>query len=147
MKHPQSSIFRQLLIDADFLNESSDSEWPSFISSMPDGETVVSNCAALYDTPGLGDGRLMSTGENIIHFGVMIHVRSDDYMLGWDKLNDICQYAETVKNCLVIVESSSYNVVNIRQSSNQYSLGQEKTTKRREIFGCNFLLTVKEAIE
>ena len=64
---------------------SADGVWPLYVSSMPD---MKKDCGAIYDTAGVGDGRLM-IGNVVEHQGIQIKVRSVDYQDGWEKINEI----------------------------------------------------------
>jgi hypothetical protein len=145
VKHPASHILRQLLIDATILEVTEGSpvkDWACYLGFLPDGAPAPDNAACSYDTPGLLDGRLMKTGENIIHHGVQIKVRSKTYISGWRKIYDVAQKFETVKHATVVLEGTSYNVQAVSQVGSILSLGVDEGTKRRDLFTLNVAVSL-----
>ena len=70
-----AAILSQYLIDAGvFTDPSIASAWPLYISHLPDDDNVEDNAAAIYDSPGIKDGRLMA-GRTIEHRGVQLILR------------------------------------------------------------------------
>lgn len=145
MKHPASEILRKLLLD-DAIVELTEGTpvkpWACYLGSLPDGAGIPDNAVASYDTPGLTDGRLMKTGENIIHHGVQIKVRGKAYITGWRKIYDIAQKFEKVKHTTVVVEDTSYNVQAVSQVGTILSLGVDEGTKRRDLFTLNVVVSL-----
>lgn len=142
MKHPASHVLRHWLVVKGHINlpvGTPPPEWSSFLSSMAD---APDNAAALYDTPGLKDGRLHKTGENIIHHGVQIKIRSATYIKGWRKIYDIAQAFETLKNEQLLLEDTNYKIQAVSQAGTILALGVEEGTKRRDLFTLNVIVTL-----
>ena len=138
-------ILSEYLIDQGLFTAPSDEDsWPLYISSVPDADTVENDLGGIYDSEGLKDGRIMSSGETIFHYGFQVRVRSEDYQDGWDKLHEVNELLVAVTNEVVTVASVDYLVESISQISSIMSLGVEEGTKRRYNFTVNFLATIKE---
>ena len=121
-------------------------DWPLYISHMPDGVNVKTNCGCIYDTTGIKDGRLM-VGDVIPHHGIQIRIRSNNHETGWDKIEEIVSYLDAVTNVLVTVDDEQYLLNNVSRASPIASLGQEAgSAKRRFLFTVNYLVTMKRII-
>ena len=96
------------------------------------------------DTDGLLDGRLMNTGENVIHKGVQLMVRAEAYNTGYQKTQAIATALEGVDGDQITIETKTYQIDNVSQTTAVVVLGQEEGSKRRELFSVNFLITLKE---
>ncbi len=116
--------------------------WPLYISRMPDIGDVKTDCGAIYNAPGLKDGRLM-IGTVIEHYGVRVVIRSRSHNDGWAKLEAITLNLDTVDNVTQVVVPDTYLIENITRTRPFDSLGAEEGTKGRELFECNFLLSMK----
>lgn len=144
MNDSPAVIIAKWLQDEGLFTDPSDGlDWPVFIGSMPDGRNVDHNCAAVYDTSGVKDGRLM-VGEGIYHPGIQVKIRSASYADGWDKAMSVENSAESVRGDSVTVGVVTYTLSNISQTGTINPLGEEKGQKRRYLFTLNFVLTVKE---
>ena len=117
--------------------------WPLYTAHMPDGDDVESNCGALYGTPGILDGRLM-TGLVIEHPGIQLRIRSKTYEVGFAKTEAIVLSLDGVNNSTVVINSSTYQIQNVSKSTPIIPLGLERGTERRFLFTVNFLMTLKK---
>lgn len=145
MNHPASEVLRQLLLDKALVEVTEGTpvkDWAAYLSFLPDGAPAPDNAVAIYDTPGLTDGRIMKTGENIIHHGVQVKFRAKTYILGWRKANDVAQEFEKVLRRTVTVETSTYKVQAISQVGTILSLGVDEGTKRRDLFTLNVIVSL-----
>lgn len=118
-------------------------DWPMYISHMPDGKNVKTNCGAVYDTPGVNDPRPMIGVVNP-HQGIQIRIRSNDYEIGYAKIEDIAIALDIVVNDSITIGLEEYEVQNVSRASPIVSLGIEPGTKRRFHFTVNYLLTVRK---
>lgn len=124
--------------------------WPIYVSSMPDGLGVKDDVVAAFDTSGVRTSRLLQTGANIMQYGVQLMVRAKNYQQGWAKLMALCIQLETVNWQELVIGTEQIRVQTVGQTSPPLSIGQEKaiegrdqgTSKRREMFTANFLLTI-----
>ena len=120
-------------------------DWPLYVSSMPD---IKDDCGAIYDVPGLSDGRLM-IGQVIEHQGVQIKIRSEDYQTGWEKINEIAAILDAIHNDEITIGTSSvdeiiYRIQSLTRSSEIGYLGLEPGTSRRNLFTVNYIVTIKK---
>ena len=124
-------------------NPSEGDDWPLYISSMPDGDTVETNCGAIYDTYGVLDGKL-SSGEVVQHPGFSLTIRSDDYETGYSKIEEIALALDDVCWNTIEVSGDSYLLQNISRASPVVPLGSERGAQRRFLFTVNFLVSLKK---
>lgn len=134
-----AQLLRQHLINESVFVDSQTADWSAFVSSSPHSPTRI---GVLYDTTGLEDGRLMGTGEVIIHHGIQIRVRSEDYEAGWKKITEVTQRMAEAKNEVLVLSSIKYTIHNVSLASPIVALGAEKGSTRNQIWVSNFLLTV-----
>jgi len=142
MNHSPARILAELLTtgSGSLLTEAADDvDWPVFVSSEPD---TPSDCATIYDTEGIQEIRKLS-GANIVRYGFQIRIRSIDYEEGWAKAHDIASYLETVHAEEVTVDSDTYEIDNVSQTSPISALGPEEGTRRRMLFTLNGLIRVE----
>lgn len=145
MNHTPAQIVRQFYLDEELVVEpGSSGSWPAYIGHMPDGEGSVDDCVTIYDTTGVKDGRLMS-GANIFHEGVQVRVRSTSYTTGWKKAWELAEALAGILRKSLDLDSDSYIIQSVTQSTVVVPLGAEEGTKRRDHFTVNFLVTLKEA--
>jgi len=141
---PATILATYIIEQALMSNPVEEADWPLYISYMPDSSDVKTNCGAIYDVPGLKNGRLMS-GTVIQHYGVQLKLRSDDYITGWAKMESIVTNLDTIHNVEVeITSGENYQISNVTRVEPIAPLGIEKGTKGRRLFVNDFLVTVKE---
>ena len=148
MNYSPAFIISQYLIDEGICVDPSDSgDWPVFVVLLPDGDEVDDNALACFDTAPLKDGRVME-GENIFHYGVQILIRSDanDYSGGWTKAKEIESAMEELNRTEITIDSGNvFRVDSATDTTGVVAIGQEmENSKRRNLFSCNFLVTMKE---
>ena len=117
-------------------------DWPLYISYMPDGFDIETDCGSIYDTSGIKDGRLM-IGPVIEHYGIQLKIRSDVHITGWSKAEAIASALDGVVDDLIEINSVEYRIYNIKRTGPVISLGMELGTKGRRLFTVNFLVTLK----
>ena len=120
---------------------STGSTWPLWVGSLPPG---TNNAGAIYNTSPIKDGRHMSTGFVVKHYGVQVKIRSTNEENGWNKCNSIQGLFDTVHNVNITIGTTVYQIQNISQVSGIIPLGSEPGTVRRYLFTMNFLVTLKE---
>ena len=117
--------------------------WPAYISAMPDGNTVMDECIALYDMEGMKEGREMNTGNVFERYRVQVKVRSRDYQTGWERLANIIQTLDAV-NCLGLDAIEYIYYLPVVSRGLPVSLGPEPGMKRRFYFTVNLNFPCKE---
>jgi hypothetical protein len=140
---PAMVLFEYLTDAAIFTNPVYETTWPLYISNLPDGKGAVDDCAAIYDTSGLVNGRI-SSGENIIKYGIQIRVRAKEYTDGWDKGQELVKFFESGAFEVEMPDGVAYEVLNMHQTTPYAATGVEEGSKRRMLFSVNFLVTIKE---
>jgi len=120
-------------------------DWPLYISSMPDGDNVKTDCGAIYDTAGVLDGKL-SSGEVVQHPGIQLCIRSDDYETGYAKIEAIALALDDICWNTITISGDTYLLQNISRVSAVVPLGSERGYKRRFLFTVNFLCSLRKIV-
>jgi hypothetical protein len=146
MKHSASIILMRYMADSGLGIIPGDSgDWPVYIGHTPDGFIVDNNSITLYDTRGVKDGRIMTTGETIIHHGIQLLVKALEFSVGMVKAQEIIDAFDNANNIAVSVDGYSYVIANITQVSDVASLGGVQFGNRnQEMISVNFLATILE---
>lgn len=142
--HAPSAIIAEFMIDEGiFTDPNTSKDWPLFVSFMPDDNALPDDIATIYDTPGVKDGRQMG-GQNVLHPGFQVRIRSDIYDDGWEKASEVEEALQAVVRKNVSRDQRSYRLDNLSQASPILFLGLEDGSKRRNLFTINYLATLKE---
>jgi autotransporter adhesin len=104
--------------------------------------TQPAEAVAVYDTAGVKDGRLMETGEEIVHPGVQVLVRSGGYTRGWRKVVAIQNALSLALNNEVVVGLEAVTLVAFSLTSPPSHVGQEQD-QPRQLFTMNGTLTLR----
>jgi hypothetical protein len=142
-----AKAIRQILIEEHFVSDDSTANWYCTISYLPDGQGVRDNIVTITDTEGSKDGRIMRTGEVIIHPGFQIRVRCTDYNLGYSKILAIGCFLDTLVNRIVSISDGgdkieTLKVTAVSKQSGIMPMGLE-SAGRRYHFSLNYTGTVK----
>lgn len=139
MNHSPAKILATWLIAQGVFVSTAGAEWKLFIAHQPAKPT---RCAVLYDTSGINDGRLMSSGEQIVHHGIQLRIRSEDYQNGWVKIKAAMEDLAALTNGAVVIGADPYTIVNVSQTSSIASFGEENGSTRNYGWTVNFILTI-----
>lgn len=141
MTSSAAEVIYQLLVDLG-LAEVSDG-WDLFISFMPDEPNIA---IGVYDTAGISDGRVM-TGEKIVHPGIQIRIRHQDYRLGRRRADDIATALDNQIKTVVAVESdTSYILHNVSRQGDILPAGiDEQDKQRRHYWTINAVVTYSQS--
>lgn len=135
-----ASLIAQLVVESGAMTApESHRDWPLFVSHMPND---VVNCGCIYDTSGVQDGRISKSGEVIEHYGIQLTIRSNSYEIGRAKAEQVALILDSIFKSIVVVNSVSYEIQNIKRMSSVISLGTEPGSQRNQIFTVNFLVTI-----
>jgi hypothetical protein len=141
-----AKAIRQILIEEHFVSSDSAANWFCTISYLPDGKGVRDNIVTITDTEGSKDGRIMRTGEVIIHPGFQIRVRCTDYDLGYSKILAISSFLDSLVNHIVSISIDSeveiLTIVSVSKQSGIMPMGLE-SAGRRYHFSLNYIGTIK----
>ncbi len=138
-----AEIIRTWLVDQQFVTLPSDADdWPCFVDSMNDSPD---DALCLYDDDPDKDGRIMKTGEVVLHYGLMIRVRSHTYLPGWQMANEIAEEFDHIYNEFVAMSSQEqYTLRSLSRRGGVIALGLEEGTKRRFLFEAHYTVTLNE---
>jgi hypothetical protein len=112
--------------------------WPAFASNEPD---FPDNCLTVFDTPSQYDARLMPTGEQVMHYGFRVRIRSTDHQTGYVKAKAIFQAF-----CLNVGGKNGHALVTTIPDGNVYAVncitnprgpipqGKDASRTKRSIF-------------
>lgn len=144
MSAPPSDIVRQLLLDDSLAGDVGES-WPVYVGSLPD---QPDNAIAVFDTAGTQEGRIMASGEKIIHPGIMVVVRNQDYIAGMSKTVAIARALDGVRGRFVqtVVDGNTedWKILNISRQGDVNPLGIGDDDRQRYHFSVNAITTIKE---
>lgn len=119
------------------------SDWPLYVSHLPDSDNVKTDAGAIYNTTGINDMRSMN-GKIPQHPGIQLRIRSQNSETGYAKIEDIALTLDEIFRNTVEVDEQEYEIQNASRTTPIVSLGLEVgTTKRRYNFTVNYLLTLK----
>lgn len=137
-----AQVIRQFLLGQAILTESD--TWPAYVMHLPNTPDEV---ACLYDTSGVFDGRIMETGEKIVHPGVMILVRGKEYADVYDKVHEITDALDAIlRNEVVLSTDYAYLLQSVSRTSPPMALGVEETgDRRRHRITINMTVTLRES--
>jgi hypothetical protein len=148
MDHAPEYILSQYFIDEGILTEPGQSGiWEVFVGLLPDDEVangIPDDIVAIIGASDNKDGRIMKTGESIIHEGIQLMVRAVNYNTGWAKAKSLRTAMDGIKRDTVTISGSDYRIDSVTIASGPVAIGQEDSTKRRELFSLNVLVTLKE---
>jgi hypothetical protein len=120
----------------------SSGEWPLYVNFIP---YEVDEVLAIYDTTGIYDGRLMSTNEEVNHYGIQIRIRSKDYTEGYLKLKQLVAALNQTIRQTVTRNEEVFFIQNLTQVSSIVRIGVEEEPRRRIESTVNFLTVVYKA--
>ena len=146
LKHSQADITRYLLIAGG-------------LGVLPDGTTdwgisaegeldAPDKAITVYNTTGIPDGRIMVTGEMVIHLGLQVRIRDNDPRSGYSKANDIRTAMENVRYLGVAVSTgggvpdSNYTVYCYSNISDVIDLGRNVPHTKRVLFTINAVTSI-----
>lgn len=136
---PNADIIRRVIIDAG-LGADSGETWPVFTGFLPD---EVDAAIAVYDTSGIKDGRVMTTGEQITHPGVQVRVRGPVYPEVFKKAQDIAAELDNTFGISIDMSADSYRISSISRTGDILPMGVEMEGDRRRFnFTINAVLTI-----
>jgi len=134
-----------LVYDIDAMKTvASGEDWPLYLNFLPDDQPskVKTNAGAIYDTSGVLDGRIMTTGEVIEHHGIQLRIRCQTYSAGWKKIRDVVAMIRKIQNTEVTVNSYTFLLLNVTQTTTIVNIGVDE--QRRWNFTINLLASIKE---
>ncbi len=137
-------VVRELLVAAEYFTLPSEKEdWPLFVTFLPDGDEVPTDCGAVYDTTGVRDARILDTGENLFRFGFQVRLRGSDYTALWKRAGAISDFLASVQNVDVQMGAEWWTVHDVSITTPPISLGLEPgVKKRRHLFTVNGIVAL-----
>ena len=138
-KSPATILASYIRQESLMTDPADNTDWPLYISYFPDVKTEM---GAIYDTSGKKLGRYM-TGTVVERFGITLKIRSKDYNTGWVKMEAIIARLDTIKNEEITVDGEDYIIQNVSLLSSFNSPDVEDGTKKRRLFVCDLMLTLK----
>lgn len=141
--HPPSIILRDYLI-AQYVGvdpTTSSSDYPIFVSLLPDGDNVKDKAIAVIDTTPQYDTEWTRNGQVYLEYGIQILIRDNDYPSGFSKMKATLDALDSIKYTSQTHDSITYQMRFFRRSS-ELALGQEDDNRRRQTFSINGLFSV-----
>lgn len=139
MNHPPSQILaKHLWVGSIFTQPTTAGLWPIFHQNLPDQPV---NAGVLYDTDGFADGRIMASGQKIVHPGIMCHVRAGTPGAAFLKLQTLADYLDTIRRASVEIEGTTYRIDNASRQGSPLYLGEEEEALCFR-YSLNMILTI-----
>ena len=136
-----AELLRASIIAGEFGTDPTDEEeWPVFVGHMPD---EPDNAVCVYDTTGIMNGRIQSTGESIRHPGWQVRVRSSAHPTGYAKIASIRNHIDSIHREGIELSPYSYTIYAATLTGGVQALGQEAEVTRRDNFTINGILTYR----
>ena len=141
LSHSPADIVRYLLIAlARGSLPEDEAAWPIYVSQEPD---TPDSCITVYDTSGILEGRAQVSGEIQEHYGIQIKVRAASTTVAYAKISEVNNWIdESVRNNLVIIDSSQYLVYAITRKGGILSLGKELSASKRNLYTVNAIVSL-----
>ena len=135
-------ILATYLIDTHggFTEPGSSGTWPLYRSFMPDASGIAADIACIYDTTPDMQGKRVVDGVLSKRSGIQLHIRSDGYDEGYEKITDVVEDLAKVHGALVTFDTTQYEIVNISVASDGAPIGQDE--KKRYHFTANLLARI-----
>lgn len=151
MHHSPSEIVRQLLIDLDLGSGQTaegqpSGDWPVYDSTEP---TKPDEAITINDIPGLDDGRVQYTGEQLGPRGILIRVRGKTKKTCYDKAHSLflaisksSQVGGQAYRVYVTVDGTRYMLHCFSRIDRVRNLGKENPTSTRQVYVISCVVTV-----
>ena len=140
-----SLITRSFLVNNSiFTLPSAVGDWPLYISGLPDGDNIEDNAGAVYDVAPNLDGRLMTSGDVVQHYGISFTIRCTTYEAGWQKCLSILTLLVATAQSDISLGANDYLIEAFSVMSGIVYLGVETGTKRRYLFELTFTVTMRQ---
>lgn len=142
--HSPAQIVAQLLIDLGIGSvPGSGLAWPVYDSSLPD---EPDSAICVYDTTGIMDARMASSGEWNEHHGINIRLRTTGQQAGATKINALIVALDTQVDHDTVnmtTPTNVYDVENMSRRSGPFDNGPEPESGRR-IFTVNYVASIRQ---
>ena len=116
-------------------------DWPLYVGFMPDGSGIKTELCSIYDTSPQKDGRSME-GPVFQHYAMQLKIRSDDYVMGYAKLEEIASDLDAIHNETITISDAEFQIQNITRSG-VIPLGMEPSSKKRFLFTVNLVVAMR----
>lgn len=134
---PADIISRLLVVKILATDPSSNTEWPAYVNSEP---TSPDRVITVYDTEGVGHGRIQVSGFRPEHHGIQIRIRSDRSDIGYTRGRLIAVTLEqNVYEENITIDGVDYKIHSLNRQGDVIPLGSDAKNSKRFIHTVNFL--------
>lgn len=141
--HSPAYVLNKLLISMSLAVAPTGSDWSIYTGFLPDDpDTAI----ATYDTAGQKDGRIMASGETIIHPGAQIRVRSSNYSAAYARAKAIADGVDVVLMASVVMvnPAETWIIHSISRQGDILNMGMEgEGDRRRHNLTINVTMTLR----
>lgn len=140
-----ADVIAQFLIDENLASSDIAAEWHVYVSFLPQ---EPNGALCIYDTSGKMDGRIMRTGEQIVHPGIQVMVRHANYVTAWNKADALARAFDAVRKTSVALDSeNNYILHNVSRTGDIMHVGAElEGDRRRHLFTVNAIVTIETTV-
>jgi hypothetical protein len=115
--------------------------WPVVATNEP---ATPDEVITVYDTVGTDDGRTMTDGESLHHYGIQIRIRSSNHINGWLKSKSILKtISEIFNQHSVTINGITYVVYNFARIGQVIPLGKQTPQSLRSLFTLNCTVVIR----
>jgi hypothetical protein len=143
LNHTPDDIIARLLVAlglgvTDDDEESTD--WPVFYGYEPD---LPDNCITVRETTPVNLGRIMFSGDELRHHGILIRIRANDLDVAKAKVEDIYAALAAADKENVTIDASTYTVYTLNLASGPFHIGKDVPGGKRDVFTINYTVPIR----
>lgn len=149
LNHSPAEILLEALVDlakgTDPSSSQGVSDWPVFVSIMPDNPD---NVIMITDVAGTDDGRFMIDGERQQHYGITVTVRSQTQNVAFARANSIMvALDESINRTSVTIGSDTYRIQSVSTRPGPIDAGPEQSASQSTLGSKRRLFTVNAVVD
>ncbi|MDR2170652.1 MAG: minor capsid protein [Planctomycetaceae bacterium] len=137
-----AQVVRRILLDLHISQPESVKDWFTTVAYLPDSPQAKDNIITVTDTEGNKDGRIMYSGETIIHPGCQIRTRATTYLTAYQKIKEIQIAMDKVHNYMTQIDNTMAYLQTISQQGGIMPMGLD-SSGRRFHFSINYIATIR----
>ena len=142
MSQSNAYILSEHAINMGWLTRPSEKgEWPVYVGLLPDGTGDPDDAVAYYDTAGILHGKSLKDGEVFKHSGLMVHVRSPDYLNAYDKADDLSNKLSALARVKAEIQGEMFLIQSVTLTSDIAFMGISEVRNRRK-FSFNAIVSL-----
>ncbi len=123
-------LVRELLLAEGICQSLADAPWRCVMVKMPDGHGTLDDMVAVIEREDIETGRYLSDSTYRLDPHVQIVVRAVGLPRSYEKLREITDFLDAVRNYNVTVDGAEYLVYSTKRTTNIQFNGMDATGRR-----------------